>query len=551
MQVVPVTSYSGTERYPSFSPDGRQIAFVGSGERQDNFDVYVKLLGPGNPLRLTKDPAEDSIPGWSPDGRWIAFLRLQSGTTHGVHVIPALGGAERKLGEVESPILPNFPAPLLTWTPDGKLLILVDHSLPEEPFSLYLMSVESGQKRRLTHAPRSSYGDSSPAISPDGRTLAFVRLIPGFQVYLQSLTEDFQTREEPRLLTREHWGVSKLNWTRDGRSLLCVDWKESDRGIWRIPVSPPGRPQSTAALGGSFRHLTISRQGDQLAYTQVDQHSDIWRLDLRPSVGGRREPVRLISSTRIEADPQYSPDGNRIAFESHRWGHSEIWVADSDGSNPVRLTYLDGPSTGSPSWSPDGKEIVFDVLVEGNTNLYVIRAGGGKPRRLTTDRAQNVVARWSRDGQWIYLSSNRTSGFQIWKVPSRGGDAIQVTRNGSDRMVFESADGKVLYYRKGGAGWGSVWRVPATGGEEIKILDAVWKRDFYVLEDGIYFISEQRPAETYTVQFYSFRTRSTKRLAEINQVVATSFSVSPDRRWLVYWAFEQRGGDIMMVENFR
>src|SRR5207344_326294 len=74
--VVPLTSYPGSESQPSFSRDGNQVAFSWDGEKQDNFDIYIKLIGPDKPLRLTHDPASDSNPAWSPDGRSLVFVRL-------------------------------------------------------------------------------------------------------------------------------------------------------------------------------------------------------------------------------------------------------------------------------------------------------------------------------------------------------------------------------------------------------------------------------------------------------------------------------------------
>ncbi len=73
--LAPVTTYSGSQIHPSFSPDGRQIAFSWNGEKADNYDIYVKLVGETNALRLTTDPAADTCPVWTPDGRRIAFQR--------------------------------------------------------------------------------------------------------------------------------------------------------------------------------------------------------------------------------------------------------------------------------------------------------------------------------------------------------------------------------------------------------------------------------------------------------------------------------------------
>ena len=75
-EVVPLTSYAGSERSPSFSPDGNQVAFSWNGEKQDNFDIYLKLIGSPTPVRLTTDPAEDISPAFSPDGRSIGFVRV-------------------------------------------------------------------------------------------------------------------------------------------------------------------------------------------------------------------------------------------------------------------------------------------------------------------------------------------------------------------------------------------------------------------------------------------------------------------------------------------
>jgi serine/threonine protein kinase len=99
-RVSPLTANAGDEREPSFSPDGNSVAFSWNGEKQDNYDIYVKLIGPGTPLRLTAHPAMDCSPAWSPDGRWIAFLRILPADVTAVLLIPALSGPERKIGEV-------------------------------------------------------------------------------------------------------------------------------------------------------------------------------------------------------------------------------------------------------------------------------------------------------------------------------------------------------------------------------------------------------------------------------------------------------------------
>ena len=119
---TPLTSYPGMEGAPSLSPDGSQVAFSWNGEAEDNFDIYVKLVGPGQPWRLTANPARDETPSWSPDGRFIAFHRQVNESTADLIVIPALGGGvERRLTTVVMLVGSHTPlVSTLAWTPDAR-----------------------------------------------------------------------------------------------------------------------------------------------------------------------------------------------------------------------------------------------------------------------------------------------------------------------------------------------------------------------------------------------------------------------------------------------
>ena len=176
LTAVPFTTYPGSERNPTFSPDGNQVAFSWNGDAQDNFDIYVKLIGAGTPLRLTTDPAEDFSPAWAPDGRSIAFLRRRSEGRTAVVFTSPLGGPERVLAETRDVTPPMYESSgSLAWLPDSKHLVVFDKSSPDEPVGLFLLSIETGDKQRLTKPPSNTVGDSGPAISPDGRMLAFTR----------------------------------------------------------------------------------------------------------------------------------------------------------------------------------------------------------------------------------------------------------------------------------------------------------------------------------------------------------------------------------------
>ena len=152
------------------------MAFTWTGPKQDNPDIYVQQIGSGSPLRLTTDPRNDYNPVWSPDGRWIAFLRRQSeaGTSE-LRLIPPLGGPERKLAEIRVRGETFVTPPYLAWCPDSNCLVVTDSPGEGKPDALFVVSLETGEKRQLTNPQPPAMGDTNPAVSPDGSWLVFRR----------------------------------------------------------------------------------------------------------------------------------------------------------------------------------------------------------------------------------------------------------------------------------------------------------------------------------------------------------------------------------------
>jgi eukaryotic-like serine/threonine-protein kinase len=557
VRVTPLTSSPYTERNPALSPDGRHVAFVWMGERGDNFDIYVKITDAGTPLRLTTSPEREMCPAWSPDGRFIAFLRA-TGENKGFYIVPALGGAERKIADAfgwnQGGVMPQA----IDWSPDGKTLAVVDKTSEDEPWSIFLLSIETGEKRKLTAPLAYMFGDVFATFSPDGQTIAFVRgsgqtgnifLVP------VSGGDPVQITSEAVLNPRG------LDWTSDAERLVFSSEIAGRSILWTIPATG-GTPAPVAGAGENVWELSASLQGDRLVYSQGSIDTNLWRIEIPTRAGGGRAsanaPTRFISSTRIEESPQFSPDGQRIVFASNRSGSSEIWVCDSEGQNPAQLTNFgaNSASTGNPRWSPDGRFIAFDARVGGSADIYIISADGGSPRRLTTDRTEEIVPSWSRDGRFVYYASNRGGRREVWKMPASGGESVQVTREGGD-FPFESMDGRVLYYTKGRSSFSSnLWSVSTEGGAETQVFDHRVGRSWAVVERGIYFFAyPQDGALPYTLEFFDFNTRQTTRLTTLEgQARAAAIfgiTVSPNERWIVYAQRDRLDFDLMLVENFR
>jgi Tol biopolymer transport system component/DNA-binding winged helix-turn-helix (wHTH) protein len=568
-KVFPLTGSISGEADPAFSPDGKLLAYVAQDEKQRNFNVYVKLIGAGRPLRLTSNAEQERFPAWSPDGRYIAFLRR---TVQGndVYVVPALGGSERRLTHLAFYDHPASIISSLSWSPDGKLLAIGDQTSSKEPISIFLISVEDGSKRKVTSPPADSMGDICPAFSPDGRTLVFIRLLGGWgalydmvgDVYVQAIADDAEAKTTAQRLTFDNVEVAGLDWTADGRSLVFSSNRSGSPQMWRIGLE--GSPAQPVALGDKAVFPTISRQGGRLAYRQdhVVNHDGmglrgggfISQLTLSAAAKGLA-PARFCPSSQVEISPQFSPDGAKVVFASRRSGDGEIWLCKNDGSSATQLTSLGGFS-GSPQWSPDGQKVAFDRQQGGHIDIWIVRVEQGLPLRLTSANSDSVRPAWSNDGRWIYFGSNAAGSWQVWKIPSQGGAALQVTKHGGFE-ARESPDSKFVYYVKEarvGAEGPGIWKIPISGGEETRLLDQGTGGHWAVALRGIYIVvpsSSGGPA----VEFFNFTTQRITQIALLPEdtrldMVDPAFTISPDAKTILYGQAIPPG-NIMVVENFR
>jgi Tol biopolymer transport system component len=547
VRVVPFTSFIGREDHADFSPDGNQIAFVWDGEKHDNPDIYVKSLSGERPLRITSDPAIDILPAWSPDGQRIAFVRIAH-PQFNIYTVSSLGnGAERKLLT-----LSRHPGKI-SWSPDGKFLAVSDKDPGQTVASIFLFSPDTGEKHRLTLPPANIVGDLSPTFSPDGQSVAFIRATSDLTADLYVMPaaggEAKQLTTDNRLRFAYDQGViGGLAWSADSQTIIFTSEAGGSPSLWKISMFG-GTPERLSIGGVDVFYPTIA--SNRLAFTQIHGGTPVYQIEEPSSTHPSSATIRLIASTRSNYTPQFSPDGESIAFESDRSGTHEIWICHRDGTSPTQLTNFGGPHAGSPRWSPDSKQIVFDVHASNIGHIYIVSAEGSPPRRVTSETFDEGVPTWSRDGKWIYFCSNRSGDKQLWKVRTEGGEAVQVTRHGGFTS-FESADGKFLYYSKGPPG---VWRVPVDGGEETLILDipnaggwGAWT----VVDDGIYFTNTAVKGTT-AIDFFSFATRGVKRITvmqDVNEFVS-GLAVSGDGGRILYTQQDTLAGDIMLVENFR
>ena len=562
---VPLTTLPGVQRYPSFSPDGEHVAFTWNGPRQDNPDIYVQQIGSGQPLRLTSDSANDFSPVWSPDGRWIAFLRTRSDARSGeLRLVAPLGGPERKLREIHLRGGLDITPPHLAWCPDGSCVVTSDSVGEGDPDALFAISLETAERRQLTHPKPPARGDTHPAVSPDGKWLVFRRMAGLFvgELYKLPLGRGMTAAGEPQRLTLAVMDAEHPAWMPDSKEILF----SARSGLWRLSISGESSPARLPFVGEYGLMPAVSRPPrgrPRLVYVRSFIDANIWRVETStPGATAPTPPTLAISSTRLEGMPQFSPDGRRVAFTSDRSGNWEIWLADPDGSNAVQLTSMGAVASGYPHWSPDGQEIVFHSNVDGQWEVYSVPAAGGKPRNLTAHPAQDALPSFSRDGKWVYFSSARTGEQHqsIWKIPASGGDAVQMTKRAS-YAPQESPDGESVYFVEAIDRPSTLWRLPRSGGAPVRVLDGVFLANFAVLTGGVYYIDRPSgqggthyvdlPTGETRLRYFDFATRRSTTVARNLGTVDIPLTVSSDGRTILYPRLDASINDLMLVASFR
>ncbi len=349
-----ITNGHGDDREPAFSPDGKEIAFSSDRAFKGSYDIWTVELATGKLKQWTFGAEDEYEPAWSPDGREIAFVSGEGAIGMAIRAVDAAGnertlkalGAEQ--GRLEAP----------SWSPDGKTLAWTKFTGQ----GLFMLS---------SHL---MVGDSPVGSRDDVFPFPATWLSPTEMIYTANgriLRMDVKSGAE-----KEIPFMAELGWMRPAYTPKRYNFSSTSPrpvlGILAPDLSPDGKQVAFGAL------------------------NDLWVMKIG------EKPQRLTHDAYYEEGPQWSPDGNFLAYASDNSGVYNLYIRDMRTGE----SKLVSPSAASaqilPSWSPDGKWLAF----QDQTGVTaVVEIATGKVRALTPALFDPGRPSWSANGKTLAIAA--------------------------------------------------------------------------------------------------------------------------------------------------
>ncbi len=541
----PVTSYAGQEISLDTSRGGGRLLFKARPPGEASWQLNQLDLESGEVRRLLTNENEvvaaaySPEAAFSPDGGRVALVS-HAGNSCDVRIAD-LSGREPTTSVDSIPgCLPAYVE--IAWANVGDRVYYTKSPTPPFPLAIYEHDLISGKTAMVSRPHADAAGDVAFAISPDGRRIASLRTQHWSRTEL--IVIDLLSREESTIRIFDYM-TSNVAWSASGDELIVTD-------------DPEGRTLKSIALAdGSERTLSVREKSvgafafdpvtGKLFATETSYDANIFETD---AGGQESEATRIVSSTRSDYSPQWSPDGEELAFLSERSGSPQIWVLDGQDRTERSLSAF-GPDFRPVgfSWSPDGSDLVA-FSMQGQLKI-LSRASGAVTSVELGSEVRAYFPFWDPSREHLYFTANIDGEREVWKLPLTGGisEPIKTTSAGAYAARI-SGDGRFLYYtkyyREG------LWRYSLETGTEENVLPEIAegaRMQWHLVGSGVYYArSEQGRLVLHRTDLDDGRE---ERLFAFPGQLMFSYSVHPVTGRLSYTHAENVSRDVVSFESKR
>jgi Tol biopolymer transport system component/DNA-binding winged helix-turn-helix (wHTH) protein len=523
LEITTLTRMEGAQYQPARSADAEKLAFIAFSPREGSSSIWIQSAGEVRPRQVISGSGQFSSPTWSPDGKSLAFIHFQQDVAE-IVIFSLADSTSRKLTTL-FPHRYGLNYRHLCWSPDGLLLAVDDKANESDPLSLYLVYINDGEKLRLTYPNMDIIGDVAPRFSPDGARVAFIRVKYQFvnDVFVLPVTGG-----EARRVTDQSHSLGDVDWQTNS-SLVFSGRLDNAFRFWRQDLRSPASSATLASAVGTDLPLqfSISRPSGKVAFSAYGPDLNIWALDLTKQPSAPQFWSSIISTPGQDIEPSLSPNSTKMAFRSDNSGQMQLWVGKRDGTEALPVdTAAVTPSV--YCWAHDGKSLIFASSTPPGL-FEVSLTSQHKLRRISTDLTLSHPA-CSVDGKSIF-AINRNF---LYRVSLPDGAVEKITDQGG-APIIQSKDGRYLYFAQGRMD-STISRLDLLTKQQAVVVSSLipgYSDCWAVTSGGILFLRmEAGPV----IKFHSFATGKETILAQVSgdlpPVGLSGFSVSPDERTL-------------------
>ena len=412
---------------PAWSPDGSSLVIQSTGIGDDLFAMASGALltttlwqvsaSGGTPKQITKmgnPPGGHGSPSWSPDGNRIAFTSYDPAGS-GIWTVTPDGSDLKKAGRGIDAI----------YAPDGQHIYFVSFGSNNLNFGLSKMRIsETGEPVGVPIEVRST-GPSRIkrlTVSADGKKLAYTPLSTISNLWSVPMRDNQGAGPPVALIQDSSYRNSNPIYSPDGKRIAYHVSRVGGRAdIWLI--DPDGKnPTQLTTNPASDQRPGWFPDSEQVAF-QSNREGKELILAINVKTGVEKtlfEPAQDLSFARL------SPDGKQIVFNSKQSGTTNLWVFSIE-TGAVRQLTFDKEAAGFGTWSPDGKILAFQIKRGDDTHLAIMPSSGGDVEQLTAAPGQSFTHSWSPDGDKIAFAGFRNDVWNVWWLSRTSKLTKQVT----------------------------------------------------------------------------------------------------------------------------